>query len=39
MPIVAMWKDPVRGVREIPLESGAESILLTVCSDRATRRT
>jgi hypothetical protein len=35
MPIVAMWKDPVRGVREIPLESGAESILLTVCSDRA----
>lgn len=38
-PIVAMWKDPVRGLREIPLESGAQGILLTVCSDLATRRT
>ena len=38
-PIVAMWKDPVRGVREIPLEAGAHGVLLTVCSDLATRRT
>ena len=39
VPIVAMWKDPVRGVREIPLEPGAHGVLLTVCSDLATRRT
>jgi hypothetical protein len=37
-PIVAMWKDPSRGVREIPLEPGAQAVLLTVCMDRATRR-
>ncbi|HET8921999.1 MAG TPA: hypothetical protein VFN26_03270 [Candidatus Acidoferrum sp.] len=36
-PVVALWKDPVRGVREIPLEAGAQGILLTTCSDRATR--
>jgi hypothetical protein len=36
-PVVALWKDPVRGVREIPLEAGAQGILLTVCSDHATR--
>jgi hypothetical protein len=36
--VVAMWKDPTRGVREIPLESGAQAVLLTVCADRATRR-
>jgi hypothetical protein len=36
-PVVALWKDPVRGVREIPLEDGAQGILLTTCSDRATR--
>ncbi len=38
-PVVALWKDPVRGIREIPLEAGAQGVLLTVCSDRATRRT
>jgi hypothetical protein len=37
-PVVAMWKDPMRGIREIPLEPGAHAILLTVCMDRATRR-
>ena len=37
-PVVALWKDPVRGIREIPLEPGAQGILLTVCGGRATRR-
>lgn len=37
-PVIALWKDPVRGVREIPLEHGAQGVLLTVCGDRATRR-
>jgi hypothetical protein len=36
--VVALWKDPARGVREIPLERGAQGVLLTVCMDRATRR-
>jgi hypothetical protein len=35
--VVALWKDPVRGSREIPLEAGAQGVLLTVCGDRATR--
>jgi hypothetical protein len=37
-PVVALWKDPVRGRREIPLEPGAQGVLLTLCGDRATRR-
>jgi hypothetical protein len=37
-PVVALWKDPVRGLREIRLETGAQGVLLTVCGDRATRR-
>jgi hypothetical protein len=37
-PVVALWKDPVRGFREIPLEADAEGVLLTVCGDCATRR-
>jgi hypothetical protein len=37
-PVIALWKDPTRGVREIPLEEGAHAVLLTVCTDRATRR-
>jgi hypothetical protein len=37
--IVALWKDPERGFREIPLESGAQAVLLSACSSRATRRT
>src|SRR5262249_24227907 len=38
LPVIALWKDPVRGIREIPLESGAHGVLLTVCGDRTTRR-
>jgi hypothetical protein len=37
-PIIALWKDPARGTREIPLETGAQGVLLTACMDRATRR-
>jgi hypothetical protein len=36
-PVVALWKDPVRGLREIPLEAGAQGVLLTVCGDCTTR--
>src|SRR5262249_45084548 len=35
---VALWKDPDTGVREISLEPGAHGIVLTVCMNRATRR-
>ena len=37
-PVVALWKDPVRGVREIPLETGAQGVLFTICGGRGTRR-
>jgi len=37
--IVALWKDPEQGTREIPLESGAQAVLLTACGAPATRRT
>ena len=37
-PVVGLWKDPLRGVREIPLEPGAQGVLLTVCGGRAPRR-
>jgi hypothetical protein len=37
--VVALEKDPARGVREISLEPGAHGVLLTVCMDRATRYT
>jgi hypothetical protein len=37
-PVVALWKDPVRGTREIPLEAGAQGVLLTASSDLTTRR-
>src|SRR6476619_5603275 len=36
--LIALWKDTSTGVREIPLEAGAHAVLLTVCTDRATRR-
>jgi hypothetical protein len=36
--VVALWKDPGQGVREIPLESGAQGVLLSASADRATRR-
>ena len=38
-PVIALWKDPSRGVREIPLEAGAHGVILSVCMSRATRRT
>jgi hypothetical protein len=38
-PVIALWKDPARGTREISLEPGAQGVLLTVCGARATRRT
>src|SRR5215470_11713183 len=38
LPVIALWKDPVRGLREIPLETGAQGVLLTICADRTTRR-
>jgi hypothetical protein len=37
-PVVALLKDPVRGLREIRLETGAQGVLLTFCGDRTTRR-
>jgi hypothetical protein len=37
-PVVALWKDPVHGVREIPLEPDAHGVLLSASADRATRR-
>jgi hypothetical protein len=36
--VIGLWKDPYRGFREISLEPGAQGVLLTVCMDRATRR-
>ncbi|HEX8855383.1 MAG TPA: hypothetical protein VF752_07255 [Thermoleophilaceae bacterium] len=38
-PVIALWKDPERGLREIPLEAGAQAVLLTACGSPATRRT
>ena len=32
-PVVALRRNPVRGLREIPLEAGAQGILLTLCGD------
>jgi hypothetical protein len=36
--VVALWKDPGQGTREIQLEPGAQGILLSASADRATRR-
>lgn len=35
--VIAMWKDPVRGLREIPLEPGAQGVLLKAVLDTSTR--
>ena len=35
--VIALWKDPTTGVREIPLEPDAHAVLLTLCMNRATR--
>jgi hypothetical protein len=37
-PVIALWKDASRGVREISLEAGAHGVVLSVCMSRATRR-
>jgi hypothetical protein len=37
--VIALEKDPMRGIREISLEPGAHGVLVTVCMDRATRYT
>jgi hypothetical protein len=37
-PIIALWKDPSRGVREIRLDPGAYGVVLTVCMSRSPRR-
>jgi hypothetical protein len=37
-PVVGLWKDPVHGTLEIPLEGGADGIVLTICGARTTRR-
>jgi hypothetical protein len=36
--VVALWKDPGGGVREIPLEGGSHAIVLSVAMGRAPRR-
>jgi hypothetical protein len=36
--VVGLWKDPSNGFSEIPLEPGAEGILLTACVSPAQRR-
>jgi hypothetical protein len=38
-PVIALWKDPGRGTREIPLEPGAHGVLLTLGGGLGTRRT
>jgi hypothetical protein len=38
-PVVALLKDADHGFREIPLEPGAQAVLLTVSGSRAIRRT
>ena len=36
--IIALWKDPVSGTREIPLEAGAQGVLLTASVALTVRR-
>ena len=38
-PVIALWKDPGRGIREIPLEPGAQGVVISASADRATRCT
>jgi len=37
--VVALWKDPIQGTREIPLDAGSQGVLLTVCGDLEYRST
>jgi hypothetical protein len=36
--VVALWKDPTSGTREIALEPGAHGVVLTLVGERTTRR-
>ena len=36
--VVSLWKDPVRGLREIPLEAGAHAVLIHIQIGATTRR-
>jgi hypothetical protein len=36
--VIALWKDTARGVREIPLEVGAQGVLLSASVDTTTRQ-
>jgi hypothetical protein len=36
--VVALWKDPTRGLREISLERGATGVLMSVAATRSRRR-
>jgi hypothetical protein len=36
--VVALWKDPTSGTRQISLEPGAHGVILTLCGERTTRR-
>jgi hypothetical protein len=38
-PMIALWKDPSGGTREIPLETGAQGVLLSASADVAMRHT
>jgi hypothetical protein len=37
-PVIALWKDPGRGIREIPLYPDAQGVLISASADRAIRR-
>jgi hypothetical protein len=37
-PVITLWKDPDRGIREIRLDPGAHGVLISASADRATRR-
>jgi hypothetical protein len=36
--VVSLWKDPVRGLREIPLDVDAHAVLIEIAVGRTTRR-
>jgi hypothetical protein len=36
--VIALWKDPTRGIREISLDAGCHGVLLAACEDTANRR-
>jgi hypothetical protein len=37
-PVIALWKDPTRGIREISLDPDSHGVLLAACEDTANRR-